>query len=62
MSLLIEFYVPSEGLDPGMVGLDGCGSLLTHLEARKVMPAKYLVRQSLITQQALEAGDLDNAY
>ena len=62
MSLLREFYVPFEGLDPGMVGLEGCGSLLTHLETRKVVLSKYLVRHSLSTQQALEEGDLQSAH
>ena len=35
MALIRNFYEPSEGLAPGMVGLEACESLFTHLKPKK---------------------------
>ena len=62
MLLLRKFYGPSEGMNPGVAGLEFCDSLPTHLKTKKMIAEKYLVRHFLSIQQALEAGDLMNAY
>ena len=56
------FFGPFEGLDPGALGLGDCERLLAHLNTDKMIAEKYLVRRFLRFQQALEEGDLENAY
>ena len=43
MALIREFYTPSVGLSPGMVGLEDCESLFNHLRTKKMITEKYLV-------------------
>ena len=62
MALLREFYAPSSRISPGLVGVEDCESLFTHLENRKMVAEKYLVRRFLSTQQFIEGGELNNAY
>ena len=62
MLLLKDFYGPSGGINPGVVGMGDCESLFTHLKTKKMAAEKYLVRHFLSIQQALEEGDLENAY
>ena len=62
MALLREFYAPFSRMSPGLVGMEDCKSLFTHLKNRKMIAEKYLVRHFLRIQQFIEAGDLDNAY
>ena len=45
-----------------MVGLEDCESLFTRIKTKKMIPEKYLERHFLSIQQALGAGDLENAY
>ena len=61
MLLLQDWYGPSWGIDPGEVGLENCESLFTHLKT-KIIAEKYLARHFSGIQQALEGGDLENAY
>ena len=60
--LLGDFYEPYAGMNPGAAGLGGCESLFTHLKTKKMIAETYLVRRFLRIQQALEGGDLENAY
>ena len=47
MALIREFYTPFVGLSPGMVGLEDCESLFSHLRTKKMITEKYLVRHFL---------------
>ena len=51
-----------EGMNPGATGLGDCGSLLTHLKAKKMINEEYVARHFPSIQQALEGGDLENEY
>ena len=62
MALIREFYAPFVGLSPGMVGMEDCESLFSHLRNKKMVTEKYLIRHFLSIQQALEDGDLENVY
>ena len=62
MALLREFYTPFEGLSPGMVGLEDCESLFSHLRTKRMITEKYLVRHFLSIQQSLDNNELDNIY
>ena len=62
MALLREFYAPAPHISPGLVGMEDCESLFTHLKNRKMVAEKYLVRHFLSAQQFTEEGELDNAY
>ena len=62
MTLLREFYGPFSRIFPGLVGMEDCESLLTHLENRKMVTEKYLARHVLSIQQFLEDGELENVY
>ena len=62
MALLREFYAPVIRMSPGLVGMEDCESLFTHLKNKKMVTEKYLVRHFLSIQQFIEEGDLDNAY
>ena len=62
MALLREFYAPISRLSPGLVGMEDCESLFTHLKNSKMITGKYLVRHSPRIQQFIEEGDLDNVY
>ena len=46
----------------GLVGMEDCESLFTHLGNRKMVTEKYLVRHFLSIQQFLEDGELENVY
>ena len=45
--LSMKFFGPFEGMNPGVVGLEGCENLYTHLETKKMVAEKFLVRHSL---------------
>ena len=60
--LLNEFYGPFGGMIPGVLGLGDSESLFTHLKTKKIIAEKYLERHFACIQQALEEGDLENAY
>ena len=62
MTLLKEFYGLFSRVSPGLVGMEVCESLFTHLKNREVLTEKYLVRHFLGIQQSLEAGELENVY
>ena len=62
MSFWGDFSRPFRGLDPGMAGLEGRESLFTHPNKKKLVAEIYLVRYFPSTRQALEEGELDNAY
>ena len=62
MALLGEFYGPFSHMSPGLVGMEDFESLFTHLENRKTITEKYLVRHFLSIQQFLEDGELENVY
>ena len=62
MLLLKDFCGPPEGANPGSAGLEDCESLFTHLNAKKMITKKNLVRHFFSSQQAPEGGDLDNVY
>ena len=61
-SLLRDLRAPSEGPNPGMAGSEDCESRFSHLKTKKMAAGKYLARRCLSTQQALEEGELGNAY
>ena len=62
MAMLREFYGNFSGLRPGLVGLEDCESLFTHLKKSKMVTEKFLARHFLSIQQALEQKELDNVY
>ena len=53
MSLLRDFFAPSDGLGPGMVGLKNCESPFIHLKTQETIAEGYSVRHFLSTQRAL---------
>ena len=60
MSMLREFYGHFAGSNPGLIGLEDCESLFTHLKKSKSIAEKFLVRHFLSIQQALEERELNN--
>ena len=50
MALLREFYAPFSLMPPGLVGMEDCESLFTHLKNKKMVTEKYLVRHFLSIQ------------
>ena len=62
MLSLKKVRCPFEGMNPGVGGLGDCKSLFTLLKTKKMIAEKYLVRHFLSIQQALEAGELEDAY
>ena len=62
MALLREFYGPFSHISPGLVGMEDCESLFTHLKRKKVIAEKFLPRHFLAIQQAIEIRELDNVY
>ena len=62
MALLREFYAPFSRISPSTVGMVDCESLVTHLENRKTVTEKCLVRRFLSIQQFFGGGELENAY
>ena len=62
MWLLRDFFGPFCGGNPGPAEMEDCKSLVTRLGARKMAAEKYSVRHFVSVQQALEGGELDNAY
>ena len=49
-------------LSPGTVRPEHCESLPTHLENKKIIREKFLVRRDLSTQQASEMQELGNVH
>ena len=62
MSMLREFYGHFAGPKPGMIGLEDCESLFTHLKKSKSITEKFLVRHFASIQQALEEKELNNVF
>ena len=62
MTLPRDFYGPCGGLDPGMVGLEDCGSPCSRLKTKKVAAENYFARHFSSIRMAFEEGELDNAY
>ena len=62
MALLREFYGPFSRISPGLVGMEDCERLFTHLKNRGMVTEKYLVRHLLSSQQFLGDGELGNVY
>ena len=62
MALLRELFAPFSRISPGMVGMEDCGSLFTHLKNRKMVTEKYLARHFFSAQQFVGNGELENAY
>ena len=62
MSTLREFYGNFAGSKPGMIGLEDCESLFTHLKKSKSITEKFLVRHFMSIQQALEEHELNNVF
>ena len=60
MSMLREFYGNFAGSKPGMIGLEDCESLFTHLKKSKSITEKFLVRHFLSIQQSLGEKELNN--
>ena len=60
--MLREFYGHFAGSKPGMIGLEDCESLFTHLKKSEITTEKFLVRHFLSIQQALEERELDNVF
>ena len=56
MALLREFYAPFSRISPGMVGMEDCESLFTHLKNRKMAAGEYFVRRFLPIQQFIPDG------
>ena len=62
MALIREFFTLFVGVSPGMVGLEDCESLFSHLRTKKMITEKYLVRHFLSIQQSRDNNELDNIY
>ena len=62
MPVLRELRGYSLNLYPGLVGLEDCESLFTHLKNRKAFAGKSLARHFLAIQRAIELKELDKAY
>merc|ERR1712215_449403 len=60
MSMLREFYGNFAGSKPGMIGLEDCESLFTHLRKSKSITEKFLDRHFMSIQQAFEENELNN--
>ena len=45
-----------------MVGLKDCESVATRLKTKRMVAEKYMVRRFFSIQQALEGGELENAF
>ena len=58
----MEHVALSRGFSAPFADLRDCESLFTHLENRKMVTVKYLVRRFLRNQQFIEEGGLDNVY
>ena len=48
--LLQDYYRPSEGINPGLVGLGRCERLSTQLKTKKMIAEKCPVRHSVRIQ------------
>ena len=62
MSSLRELLAPLGVLNPGIVGLEDCESLLTHPKTKKMIAETQLARHFLSTRRPLEESELDNAF
>ena len=62
MALLREFCVPFSHISSGLVGMEDCESLFTHLKNKKMVTEKYLVRHFLSIQQFIDEGELEYVY
>ena len=56
------FFAHFAYLSSGMVGLEDCESLFTHLKKEEMITEKFLARHFLAIQQAIEIQELGNAY
>ena len=61
-SALRVCFAPFGGLNPDVAGLDGCASLFSYLNAKKMIAEKYSAGHLLRIQQALEERGLDSTY
>ena len=62
VSMPREFYAHFMDLCPGVVGLEGCEWLFAHLKNKKIISAKFSVRNVSAIQQAAGTWELDNVY
>ena len=62
VALSREFYASFEGLPPGMVGMEVCEGLFTHLRSKKAIAPEYPVRHFSGIEQAVDTGKLGNVY
>ena len=62
MSPLRDSHGHFMGMSPGLVGLEYCEKLFTHLRNKKPAAGKFLVRYFLTIRQALETQELGNVY
>ena len=62
MSMLRELYARHLDLPPGIVDLEGLGSLLTHPMDTYTAAGEFPARYFLAIQQALEAQGLGNVH
>ena len=62
MSMLRGFYGLFTDLFSGMVDLDDCEILFTHLKKNKPFSEKFLVRHFSAIPKAVEIQELDNVY
>ena len=60
MALLRAFFSPFEELTSGMLGLEDCESLASHVKNREMIAGKNLSRHFLGIQQFSEDGELDD--
>ena len=60
--MLREFYGNFAGSKPGLIGLEDCESLFTHLKESKSITEKFLVRHLMSIQRALVEKELNNVF
>ena len=60
--LLKDCFSPFAGLNQGVVGLEDCGSLVSHLKTKRMIAKEFLIRHFLSIRQALEGGELASVY
>ena len=62
MSTLREFYGHFAGSNPGLIRLEDCESVLTHLKKGETVTGRFLARHFTSIQQALEEKELNNVF
>ena len=60
MELLRGFGAPLVDMAPGMVALEDCGNLISHLPVRRVIAEKYLVRHYRPLQNSVQSNMLNH--